>query len=153
MAIVKVGVDCYSRITETIQGIFANCKSENGDEMSNTRFDAEGFYAALDSQRQTKKLTWKQVANEAGVAASTLTRMGQGKRPDIDGLAALASWSGLDVSQFYRPTAVAETSSEPLAQITALLRADRNLSGESAKAIETMLKTAYEHMRQNQSET
>ena len=117
--------------------------------MSNSRFDAEGFYAALDSERQTRRLTWKQVATEANVAASTLTRMGQGKRPDVDGLAALASWSGIDVGLFYRPADDRRTKSEPLAEITALLRADRNLSGESAVALESMLKSAYEHMRKN----
>lgn len=121
--------------------------------MSNHRFDAEGFYAALDSHRQSRNLTWKQVANQAGVAASTLTRMGQGKRPDVDGLAALASWSGLDVEDFYRPIASIADDPEPLAKITALLRADRNLSGESAKALEIMLKTAYQTMRRKRSET
>lgn len=121
--------------------------------MSNERFDAEGFYAALDSQRQAKRLTWKKVANEAGVAASTLTRMGQGKRPDVDGLAALVSWSGLDVGLFVRPHAPNPDDTEALAKITALLRADRNLSGESAKALESMLKSAYEHMRRNRGDT
>lgn len=121
--------------------------------MSNERFDIEGFYAALDSQRQARKRTWKQVAKEAGVAASTLTRMGQGKRPDVDGLAALASWSGIDVRDFFRPSTKDAPEAEPLAKITALLRADRNLSGESAIALETMLKSAYEHMRRNENET
>lgn len=119
--------------------------------MSNLRFDAEGFYSALDSARQTRRLTWKQVASEAGVAASTLTRMGQGKRPDVEGLAALASWSRLDVSLFYRPS-TGRQSAEPLAEITALLRADRNLTNESATALEAMLKSAYEHMRKNVGE-
>lgn len=121
--------------------------------MSNNRFDAEGFHAALDGQRQVKKLTWKEVANQAGVAASTLTRMGQGKKPDVDGLAALANWSGLDVGLFIRPHAPNPDDTEPLAKITALLRADRNLSGESAKTMEIMLKSVYEHMRRNRSET
>ncbi|RUU76230.1 MAG: XRE family transcriptional regulator [Mesorhizobium sp.] len=115
--------------------------------MSNPRFDAEGFYSALDSVRQARRLTWKQIAAQAGVAASTLTRMGQGKRPDIDGLAALASWSKLDVSSFYRPTETSARNAEPLAEITALLRADKNLSGEGAIALENMLKSAYEHLR------
>lgn len=115
--------------------------------MSNARFDVEGFYSALDSERQTRRLTWKQVAAESSVAASTLTRMGQGKRPDVDGLAALASWAGIDVQLFYRPIEQQGTKAEALTQITALLRADRNLSGESAKALESMLKSAYEHMR------
>ena len=121
--------------------------------MSNQRFNAEGFYAALDSQRQTKQITWKEVARQAGVAASTLTRMGQGKRPDVDGLAALASWSGLDVRDFYLPKDQEREEAEPLTKITALLRADRNLNSESAKALEMMVKSAYEHMRQKRSET
>lgn len=115
--------------------------------MSNKAFDAEGFFLALDSTRAAKRMTWKQVAENAGVAASTLTRMGQGKRPDIDGLAALASWSGLDVSDFYLSPKRAESHPEPLAEITALLRADRNLSPESANALNSMLKSAYDTMR------
>ena len=121
--------------------------------MSNQRFDAEGFYAALDGTREAKKLTWKQVANQSGIAASTLTRMRQGKRPDIDGLAALASWSDLDVKKFYRPAQEVKSGAETLAEITALLRADRNLSGESAQALETMLKSAYKHMRKNRGKS
>lgn len=119
--------------------------------MSNRRFDTEGFYSALDGTRESRKLTWKQVANEARVAASTLTRMRQGKRPDIDGLAALASWSGLDVKEFYKPAEEVQSHAEPLAKITVLLRADRNLSDESAQALETMLKSAYKHMRKNRA--
>ena len=121
--------------------------------MSNNRFDAEGFYAALEGAKDARRLSWKQVASEAGVAASTLTRMGQGKRPDVEGLAALAIWSGLDVSEFYRSSSSTEQKVEPLAAITALLRADRNLSGESAQALETMLKSAYQHMRKAKIET
>lgn len=121
--------------------------------MSNQRFDVEAFYSALDAQRLAKKKNWKQVAGEAGIAASTLTRMGQGKRPDVDGLAALASWSGLDVSDFIRPQSPSSQNPEPLSQITALLRADRNLSGDSAKVLEAMLKSAYENLRIRRGKT
>ena len=115
--------------------------------MSNDRFDAQGFYAALDSHRRSKDITWKKVAAEARVSASTLTRMGQGKRPDVDTLAGLASWSGIDVKKFYNVPEGINSSPEPLSEISALLRADKNLGGESAIALENMLKSAYEHMR------
>lgn len=115
--------------------------------MSNSRFDVEGFFSTLDSVRQSRKKTWKQVAAEAGVAASTLTRIGQGRRPDVDGLAALAAWSGVDVGRFYLPVAQFKETTEPLAEITALLRADKNLEGDAAIALEKMLKSAYEHLR------
>jgi len=118
--------------------------------MSN--FDMEGFYAALDAFRASKKLTWKQVAGETGIAASTLTRMRQGKRPDVDGLAALANWSGIDVSNFYLSDLESKPKKETLAEITTLLRADRNLNKESAVALEQMLKSAYEHMRDKDGE-
>ncbi len=36
------------------------------------------------------------------MSASTLTRMAQGKRPDVDGLAALVAWSGLDADDYVR---------------------------------------------------
>ena len=61
------------------------------------RFDGDAFYAALDGERQARQFTWRRVAEESGVSASTLTRISQGKRPDVDSLAALSAWSGLDV--------------------------------------------------------
>jgi transcriptional regulator with XRE-family HTH domain len=111
-------------------------------------FDVGAFHAALDSQRLAMELTWKDVAAEAGVSASTLTRMSQGKRPDVDGLAALLRWSGLQAEMFIRDTgAEKKKTAEPLAQITAVLRADKSLSRESAEAIEQILKAAYKRFR------
>ena len=111
--------------------------------MAKTGFDVRGFHAALDAQRAAKGLTWKEVANQSGVSASTLTRMSQGRRPDVDGLALLLAWSGLDATQFL-PGA---NTPEPLAQIAANLRADRNLSDESAEALESIIKVAYEQFK------
>ena len=112
-------------------------------------FDASAFYDALDGQRQGRRLNWKQVAAESGVSASTLTRMAQGKRPDVDGLAALASWSGLTVDDYVRSD---EKRPEPesLAKITTYLRSDRNLSPESATALDQMIKSAYERLRERE---
>ncbi len=124
-----------------------NCNSGIGAHMSNSRFDVEGFFAALDGVRQSRRRTWKKVAEEAGVAASTLTRIGQGRRPDVDGLAALAVWSGLDVANFYLPSDRNVERIEPLAEISVLLRADKNLQGDAAITLEKMLKSAYEHLR------
>ena len=45
------------------------------------RFDGGAFFAALDAERQARQCTWKQVAEECGISASTLSRMSQGKHP------------------------------------------------------------------------
>jgi transcriptional regulator with XRE-family HTH domain len=109
-------------------------------------FDAEAFYQALDAERLGRHLNWKQVAGASGVSASTLTRMAQGKRPDVDGLAALAAWSGLSTDDFVRSDDT-RPEPEPLAKITTYLRSDRNLSPEAATALEEMIKVTYERLR------
>jgi transcriptional regulator with XRE-family HTH domain len=109
-------------------------------------FDTEGFYEALDSVRQARRLNWKQVAAESGVSASTLTRMAQGRRPDVDGLAALAAWSGLTTDEYVR-SEDERPEAEPLAKISTYLRSDRNLTPEAAKALDELIKVTYERLR------
>ena len=110
-------------------------------------FDADAFYSALDGQRQARELTWKKVAEESGVSASTLTRIAQGKRPDVDSLAALSAWSGLEVDRFVKGGASRRGEAEPLAKITTYLRSDPHLNEEAATALDELVKVAYKRLR------
>ena len=118
--------------------------------MGQSQFDAEGFFSALDAVRISRKLTWKDVASKSGVSASTLTRMAQGRRPDVDSLAALTDWAELDANRFLqsRKTQKKDCSEEALERVTALFRADPNLSKQAATAIETTLKVLYGQLRE-----
>jgi transcriptional regulator with XRE-family HTH domain len=116
--------------------------------MSQGDFDAEGFYAALDAERLSRQITWKKAAEESGVSASTLTRLAQGRRPDVDSMAALLVWSGLSADSFVRTQKRGKRRAEPLAQITAILRGDPHLSNQGAAALEALVKTAYEKLRE-----
>src|SRR5215469_17646883 len=89
---------------------------------SENTFDFEGFYRALSATRESRQMTWKQVAEEASVGPSTLARMAQNRRPDADGLAFLAAWSGLNPADFVYGAKAAQA--EPLAQISQVLRDD-----------------------------
>lgn len=109
-------------------------------------FDASAFYGALDSARLARGMTWKQVAGESGVSASTLTRMAQGRRPDVDGLAALTAWSGLSADDYVRSEG-GQVDPDPLAQISTYLRSDKNLSHEAASALDEVIKATYERLR------
>ena len=111
--------------------------------MPSGAFDVEAFYSALDSHRLAKGLTWKEVSEQSGVSQPTLSRLSQGKRPDVDGLALLLAWSGLDAARFV-PGA---SSPEPLAELTANLRADNKLTPENAAALERIIRVAYEQFR------
>ena len=115
-------------------------------ERQKGRFDCQGLYEALDRTRQVRDLNWKQVSAQSGVSASTLTRMAQGKCPDVNGLAALTLWSGLNSNDFVRPTAQ-KVDPEPLAMISTHLRADKNLTPQAAAMLDELVKTAYERLR------
>ncbi|KAA6489944.1 transcriptional regulator [Agrobacterium sp. ICMP 7243] len=117
--------------------------------MTPKKFDGEGFFAALDAERLTRTATWKKVAEEAGVPASTLTRMSQGKRPDIDTLAALCQWSGLEPGRFTGQIDTKPGGASTLSEITTLLRGDKHLSKEGVQALEAILKTAYAQLKRD----
>lgn len=111
-------------------------------------FNAEAFYAALNAERVSRGLNWKEVAEQAGIQASTITRMGQGKKPDVNGLAALLSWSNLQAETFM-PN-VSAKAPDPVAQIAALIRMDPALTQNSAQLMEDIVLTTYNRLRNNQ---
>lgn len=112
-------------------------------------FDGDKFIKTLDAARQARSLTWRKVADQAGVSASTLTRLSQGKRPDVDSLGALAHWAGVHTDAFFR-TDEPKREMEPIAQAMGFLRADPNLNDAAAKALEAILRVTYENFRVNQ---
>lgn len=108
-------------------------------------FDTEAFYAALNGVRLSRQMTWKNVAEETGIAASTLSRMGQGASPDVNGLAALLKWSSLRAEMFI--PGAGKRDAAPLARITALLRADPHLSPQNAKLMEDIVISTYKKLK------
>jgi transcriptional regulator with XRE-family HTH domain len=108
-------------------------------------FDTEAFYAALNAARLSRQKTWKDVAQETGIAASTLSRMGQGANPDVNGLAALLQWSNLKAEMFI--AGAGKKGAPPIAKITALLRADPHLTPQNAKLMEDIVVSTYNKLR------
>ena len=110
-------------------------------------FDTEAFYAALNAARLSSQMTWKDVADAAGVAASTLSRMAQGAKPDVNGLAGLLRWSGLKAEMFIPGTL--KKTAEPIARITALLRADPQLTPKNAKLMEEIVMSTCNRLKED----
>lgn len=105
-------------------------------------FNQEAFFAALDTERLARRKTWKQVAEESRVPASSLSRMGNGKRPDVDSLAKLLSWSRLKAESFIEKNKGGDKPTS-MAEISALLRADPKLSADSKKTLEHVIFSTY----------
>ena len=68
------------------------------------RFDAKALFVAMDQQRLTRGLTWRQVAAETGVSEATIARTKTGGRMDVDGMLAMVAWLGVPVETFVRGT-------------------------------------------------
>src|SRR5258708_37579202 len=103
-------------------------------ELEEKSFDGNAFYGAIASTVIARGITWKQVSQETGVSATTLTRMAQGRRPDAGSLAALSAWAGLNPADYVN-LRNRSWDVEPLARISSLLRSDPRLKPDAAVAL------------------
>lgn len=111
-------------------------------------FDADAFFEAIDGERSTRGLNWKEVATGAKVSQSTLTRLGQGRRPDVDSFARLVAWGGLDADRFVAVPKMQQTGGF-LTNLPTYLRSDPNLDEKGVQALETIIRAAYDQFRQS----
>src|SRR5438309_156001 len=91
-----------------------------GGAMPQNLLDLESLVGALDSERQARGLSWRQLAKQAGVSPSTLTRMQQGKLPDVNTFAALTKWLNIPAERFYSDQRPAKEAEDPMAVISTL---------------------------------
>jgi hypothetical protein len=106
-------------------------------------FDFERFYGALDGVRLRRRVAWRRVAADAGVSASCITRLSRGSRPDVDTIAALSGWAGLDLNDFVE----APSGGDYLTKATAYIRRDPSLTSEEALALEQILSVTYSSLK------
>jgi len=111
-------------------------------------FDLDAFVEALEGAKTAHGLgSWKEVSDASGVSQSTLSRLKTGTRPDIDSFARLCRWASVDANVFLRRSS--EVNYAPTS-IAALLRADPQLSSNSADAIAAIVSAAYESLKQDE---
>lgn len=95
----------------------------------------------LKNKRGTKGL--RAIATEiGGVSASTLSRIEQGKIPDVDTFVKICNWLEVSTDTFI----VIDTNKKEVSnqeQVVAHLRADRELSPETADMLIRMINMAY----------
>jgi len=98
----------------------------------------------IRAKRGTRGL--RAIADEIGdVSASTLSRIEQGKVPDLDTFIRLCKWLGVSADLFTvnkEPAGTQEIESTPDV-IAAHLRADRALDPQTAEALVKMIQLAY----------
>jgi transcriptional regulator with XRE-family HTH domain len=108
---------------------------------------------AIRRKREELGLSLRDVANETQVSASTLSRIENGTgKPDADNIARLTNWLEMPVERIMSGRAQGDTSAEAVVYfphestpsiVEAHLRADRNLSEDTARALSELFRVAY----------
>ena len=121
--------------------------------------NTEELGRAVRRRREELGLSLRDVADKTSVSASTLSRIENGTgKPDADNIARLTSWLEVPVERILntRPTqdessqAVVYYPQEPVPEIVeAHLRADRNLTPETAAALSELFRVAYVQFSRN----
>jgi len=119
---------------------------------NDTLVNTQELGRAIKRHREELKMSLRDVADEIGVSASTLSRIENGTgKPDADNIARITGWLDMPVDRvmsnrqgsdiepviYYPHEATPEI-------VEAHLRADRNLSPETAKALSELFRVAYQ---------
>jgi len=110
--------------------------------------DVKALHAALDAARTEKGLSWRQLAKELDISASTISRMANGLKPDVTAFAAMTSWLRMPAEDFYRgPGTAADEEPELVAALAPLLRARKDLSEQDVAYLEDLIGAAARRFR------
>ena len=108
---------------------------------------------AIKRRREELGLSLRDVADVTGVSASTLSRIENGTgKPDADNIARLTGWLDMPMDRIMNKQSSAANDVEPVIYypheatpeiVEAHLRADKNLSPETANALSELFRVAY----------
>ena len=106
---------------------------------------------AIKRRREETGQSLRDVADITGVSASTLSRIENGTgKPDADNIARLTSWLDMPIDRVMNKTVASDV--EPVIYypheatpeiVEAHLRADKNLTPETANALSELFRVAY----------
>jgi transcriptional regulator with XRE-family HTH domain len=115
---------------------------------------------AIKRRREELSLSLRDVADVTLVSASTLSRIENGTgKPDADNIARLTSWLDMPVDRVMKKNGNEETI-EPVIYypheatpeiVEAHLRADKNLTPETAKALSELFRVAYQNFKNSEN--
>jgi len=107
---------------------------------------------AIKRRREETKMSLRDLADKTGVSASTLSRIENGTgKPDADNIARLTNWLDMPIDRVMKGKS-AKDSVDPVVYypheatpeiVEAHLRADKNLSAETAKSLSELFRVAY----------
>ena len=115
--------------------------------------NTEELGRAVKRRREELGLSLRDVADKTSVSASTLSRIENGTgKPDADNIARLTAWLEVPVERILSARSSQDDAKQPVIYfpqepvpeiVEAHLRADRNLTPETAAALSEVFRVAY----------
>jgi len=109
--------------------------------------------SAIRRRREQQGMSLRDLADETGVSASTLSRIENGTgKPDADNIARLAGWLDMPIERVMHHGNRAANDPKPVVYyphestpeiVEAHLRADKHLTAQTAKALSELFRVAY----------
>ena len=109
--------------------------------------------SAIRRRREQHGMSLRDLADETGVSASTLSRIENGTgKPDADNIARLAAWLDMPIERVMHHGNRAASDPKPVVYyphestpeiVEAHLRADKHLTPQTAKALSELFRVAY----------
>ena len=123
--------------------------------------NTEELGRAIRRRREELALSLRDVADQTSVSASTLSRIENGTgKPDADNIARLTKWLDMPIERIMHHGRDEATDAKAVVYyphestpeiVEAHLRADRNLSPETADALSQLFRVAYSQFSKNET--
>lgn len=94
----------------------------------------------LAQRRAELNLSLRDVSAQSGVPVATLSRVEQGRTPDLATFRRIVEWLGLSAERFLQPTTRAVSTPDLISEH---LRLDPNLAPDDAERIVDLVRTMY----------
>ena len=127
-----------------------------------TLVNTEELGRAIRRKRESLGLSLRDVADETTVSASTLSRIENGTgKPDADNIARLTNWLDVPMERILGGNTADSDAPKPVVYfarestpeiVEAHLRADRNLTPETATALSELFRVAYTQFSRSEPE-
>lgn len=112
------------------------------------QLDTDRLATLLRAKRAGRGL--RDIADEIGdVSPSTLSRVENGKAPDLNTFLLICDWLQVAPDELLREENLTRQETNPLEEVALLLRSNKNLDSVTAKTLATVIKAAYQSLTTN----
>lgn len=128
--------------------------------MTDVDVDVVALHEALEKMKAEHGTSWREIARQIGVSASTMSRLAQGFSPDVKAFARMVRWLNVPAETFIRegghpvdPPGVEGPEPELLVELAPLLRARRDLDPHDVRHLEELIGSALRRFKAEKSST